>query len=170
MDFSIGEIIVYGSNGVCKIDDIKETSFFKEPPKTYYFLSPLFVKSSSVIYVPLDNPAQAGKIQPIMTEKEADEFIKSLPVTGMEWIEDRNRRKEAFSKVLSSGTRSDIAALIELIISHRKLLENEGRKLNAQDERALDEAMRRIDNELAIIKGVEPHVIQEQIIGLIDAV
>nr|AHF23685.1 CarD family transcriptional regulator [uncultured bacterium Contig1532b] len=118
----------------------------------------------------MDNPAQTDKIKPIMTEKEADEFIKSLPVTGMEWIEDRNRRKEAFTRVLSSGTRSEIAALIELVISHRKLLENEGRKLNAQDERALDEAMRRIDNELAVIKGVEPQVIQEQIISMIDAV
>lgn len=170
MDFRVGEIIVYGSNGVCKIDDIKETSFFKEPPKPYYFLSPLFVKSSSVIYVPMDNPVQTDKIKPIMTEKEADEFIKSLPVTGMEWIEDRNRRKEAFTKVLSSGTRSEIAALIELIMSHRKFLEAEGRKLNAQDERALSEAMRRIDNELAVIKGVEPSEIQKKIIGMIDPV
>ena len=168
MSYSVGEIIVYGSNGVCKIDDIKETSFFKEAPKPYYFLSPLFVKSSSVIYVPLDNPAQTDKIKPIMTKKEADEFVKSLPVTGMEGIEDRNKRKDAFTKILSSGTRSEIAALIELIMSHKKLLEAEGRKLNAQDERAMAEAMRRIDNELAVIRGVDPSEIQREIFGMIE--
>ena len=49
-------------------------------------------------------------------------------------------------------------------------MEAEGRKLNAQDERALSEAMRRIDNELAVIKGVAPDEIQKKIIGMIDAV
>ena len=165
MGFDVGEIIIYGSNGVCKIEDIREESFFKEAPKKYYFLKPLFVKSTSVIYVPFDNPAQTDKIKPIMTSEEADKFIEELPVKGMEWIDDRNRRKEKFMEILSSGTRTEIAGIIHLISEHRKLLASEGKKLNAQDERALAESLNRINNELAVVKGMDPSEVEKHLIS-----
>ena len=39
--FSIGDIFIYGSNGVCRITDIKEEKFGSEI-KTYYILSRFF--------------------------------------------------------------------------------------------------------------------------------
>ena len=56
--YKIGDIFLYGSNGVCKITDIKSEKFARET-KTYYILSPFF-DSKETIFVPVDNETKKG--------------------------------------------------------------------------------------------------------------
>lgn len=163
MGFKIGDNIVYGGSGVCQIDDIKDISFFHEQPQKYYVLKPLFVKQAAVVYVPFENKAQVSRIQPVLSKKEAIALIDALPIkTGM-WIEDRNDRKDTFSSIVTTGTREEILGLIHLINSHARLLLKDGKHLNAQDERVLNDAKNRINNEFAIALDIEPDGVCEMI-------
>ena len=139
MSFSKGETVVYGGSGVCEIDDIKDVRFYHERPQKYYILKPLFV-----------NQAQ-----------EALELIHSIDDNSVEWIEDRNARKEVFNGLLSSGDRKNIIDLISTICAKRKMLEEEGKSLNQQDEKILTDAQRRMDAEFAVALGMEIHQIPE---------
>ena len=164
MGFKVGDNIVYAGSGVCQIDAIKDISFFREKPQKYYVLKPLFVRQSQVLYVPLDNQAQVERIRPVLSKKEAIALIDKLPFgDSLEWIDDRNDRKDAFADIIVNGTREDIMRMIFLIKSHAAKLSEEGKHLNAQDERALNDARSRMNNEIALELDIEPDEVIELI-------
>lgn len=163
MKLKIGDNIVYGGSGVCQVEDIKDISFFHEEPQTYYVLKPLFAKQAAVVYVPKDNSAQVKRIQPVMSRKEAISLIDTLPIESGTWIDDRNERKDKFNSVIANGTREEILGLINLIVTHAKRLSQEGKHLNAQDDRALYEARNRMNNEFAVALDIEPDNVIELI-------
>jgi len=163
MNFKIGDNIVYGATGVCQIDDIKDISFFNQDPEKYYVLKPLFTNRESFVYVQCDNEQQVSRFAPVLSRKEAMALIESLPIVSCKWIEDRNKRKEYFSDILANGTRKDILALIHTIRTRQGELAAAGKKLNAQDDKALHNARVRMNNEFAIALDIEPDNVTELI-------
>lgn len=159
MTFSKGETVVYGGSGVCEIDDIKDVRFYHERPQKYYILKPLFVNQAQVVYVPFNNEKLTAKIKPVITKKEALELIHGIDENSVEWIDDRNARKEKFNGLLSSGDRKDIVDMISTICARRKMLEDEGKSLNQQDEKILTDAERRMNAEFAVALGMDPQEI-----------
>lgn len=150
MDYSVGDTVVYGGSGVCEISEIKDVSFGRERPQKYYILKPLFVNQAMVVYVPMKNENLVAKMQPIISRDEAIDLIKDINNMNIDWIEDRNLRKDTYNDILSSGERKDIIAVIRVINSRRKILEEDGKTLNMQDEKILYEAQKRMDAEFAV--------------------
>lgn len=156
-----GETVVYGATGVCTIQEITEISFFNERPKKYYVLKPLFNKQAAVLYVPFDNEEMTSRMKPVISRDEAMSLISSVDEKTIEWIDDKNVRKSMFNKIISSGTREEIIALIRLINQRRDELSAEGKRLNMQDEKALAEAERRMNAEIAVALNIEPDKVAE---------
>lgn len=150
MDYSVGDTIVYGGSGVCEISEIKDIQFGRERPQKYYVLKPLFVNQAMVVYVPMKNDKLVAKIQPIISRDEAIDLIKDIKNMNIDWIEDRNLRKDTYNDILSSGERKDIIGVIRVINSRRRILEEDGKTLNMQDEKILYEAQKRMDAEFAV--------------------
>ena len=94
-----------------------------------------------------------------MLTREALDLIHGIEDNPVEWIEDRNERKEKFNGLLSSGDRKDIVDLISTICARRKMLEDEGKSLNQQDEKILTDAERRMNAEFAVALGMDPQEI-----------
>lgn len=163
MEFSVGDAVIYGGSGVCRIEKIDNISFFHERPQKHYVLVPLFVKQPTTVYVPFNNEMLVSKIQPIMTKDEALKLIKEVKNNDFEWIEERNVRKDKFLSILTTGTRKEIVDLIGVIVKRREELLNEGKTLNMQDEKILMDAERRMTVELAVAIGVEPEDIRKMI-------
>ena len=163
MKFAVGDTIVYGGCGVCKIEDIRDISFYRERPQKYYVLKPMFVPQASVVYVPFANKEQVSKIHPVISKDEAMTIISKIPIKGAKWVEDRNERKDTFNGIVNEGSREEIMSLITLIESHRDKLADEGKKLNAQDERVLIEALKRINSEFAVALGMDPDSVDKYI-------
>ena len=161
MSFSKGETVVYGGSGVCEIDDIKDVRFYHERPQKYYILKPLFVNQAQVVYVPFNNEKLTSKIKPVISKKEALDLIHGITESSVEWVEDRNARKELFNGLMSSGDRKDIVDVISTITARRKMLEDEGKSLNQQDEKILTDATRRMNAEFAVALGMDPKEIPE---------
>ena len=156
MSFSIGDKVVYGGNGVCKITEIKEMSFFNEMPKKYYVLEPIFTKQTSVMYVPLDNEVMVAKIRPVIGRAEALQLIETLSENKVEWIEDKNLRKDRYNSIVARGTCEEIMGVIKAVLTHQARLVNEGKRLNMQDEKALVDAENRMNAELALALDMQP--------------
>ena len=52
--YHTGDRIMYGTSGLCQIEDIKEMTYHNaQENKLYYILKP--VRSSATIYVPFDS-------------------------------------------------------------------------------------------------------------------
>lgn len=156
MKYSKGDTVVYGGSGVCKIDDIKDISFYHERPQKYYILKPLFAKQQElVVYVPYDNEKLVAKIQPVISKEEAIELIDNIKDVELEWIDDRNQRKDIYGSIVTSGSRREIVDVISLIKNHKNALEAEGKRLNMQDEKLLVEAERRMNAEFAVALNMD---------------
>ncbi|MCR5616812.1 MAG: CarD family transcriptional regulator [Clostridiales bacterium] len=156
MKFKIGDNVVYGGNGVCKIIGIKDMSFFNEAPKKYYVLAPVFTKQSSVMYVPLDSKVMVDKLSHVIDKEEAMSLIRSLPDNNIDWIEDKNLRKDTFNSIVTKGTRKEIMGVIKAVLTRRAELTSEGKRLNMQDEKTLFDAEARMNAEIAIALDMDP--------------
>jgi len=163
MGFAIGDAIVYGGSGVCEIEDIRDISFSRERPQKYYVLKPMFTNQASVLYVPAANKEQVSKLRPVISKDEAMAIIRKIPIRSTEWVDDRNQRRETFNGIVSSGSREEIVSLIALIEERRDELVESGKKLNAQDERVLTDALKRINSEFAVALGMEPETVDRMI-------
>ena len=52
--YQAGDYIVYGTSGVCRVDEIKPSPFEGEEGRQYYTLTP--VTGTETIYIPVDSP------------------------------------------------------------------------------------------------------------------
>ena len=163
MKYKIGQNVVYGGNGVCKITEIKEMSFFNEEAKEYYVLEPIFTKQTSTMYVPLDNEVMVKKLCPVISRDEAIELIKNLGKTSVEWIEDKNLRKDTYNTIVSRGTRKEIMGVIMTVLERQAQLISEGKRLNMQDEKTLADAESRMNAEIALALDMRPEDVPDYI-------
>ena len=90
-----GNMVMYGSEGACKITDITETSFNdKSGLKRYYVLAP--VSNHGVkVYVPCDNEALTSKMKKILSYSEIKDILSS-DKSDCEWIDDSRMRSRFF--------------------------------------------------------------------------
>lgn len=146
--FCVGQTVLYGSSGVCTIDDVTEKRIGKNRLQ-YYVLKPLCAESSTV-FVPTANKTLVGKIKSVMTEEEAQNMLAALPDCG-EWNENKQERSEAFRAVISGGSRVDLIRLIRLISFHGREQNAKGKRLHLSDERFLKEAEKMICEEFSLV-------------------
>ncbi len=152
MNFSVGDTILYGTNGVCKITDITEEKFNYETHK-YYVLKPVFDENATV-YIPFDNEKLISKMKRIISEEEINELIKSLKGKEIEWIDNENKRKEKFKNIIYNGDREELMILIRTIYLHQEDLVKNGKKLHIMDERFLKDAEKLIYDEFSLVLNI----------------
>lgn len=111
--YKIGDIFLYGSNGVCKITDIKSEKFARET-KTYYILSPFF-DSKETIFVPVDNETLISKMKSLLSKSEIMELIKSIPEQKTVWNENTNTRRDLFKKIINKANRIELISLMKTL-------------------------------------------------------
>ena len=83
--FKVNDVVVYGSQGVCEIISIEEQKIGGETKK-YFVLKPKNDKGAT-FYVPTWNEKAWGKMRKVMTKKDVDALIDSMPNKTPTWIE-----------------------------------------------------------------------------------
>ena len=74
--FQAGELLVYGSTGVCRVEEITELDHtVRDRGRRYYVLKPLW--QDGVIYAPVDS--EKVPMRPVMSREEADTLIDRMP-------------------------------------------------------------------------------------------
>lgn len=141
-----GEFVIYGTNGIYCIEDIKELDFSKEKGQIFYVLKPMSNKHSTV-YVPVDNENLTKKMRFALTKAEIDSLLGSTKGKYMDWIEDRNGRANFFHNVLNKGVQEELLLMIHCIYDRKKQLLESNKKLSVTDENALRSAEQQIREE-----------------------
>jgi CarD family transcriptional regulator len=155
MRFSIGDLIVYGETGVCRVDDIVEKEFMGEV-RPCYKLQPLY--QSCMIFTPADN--EAVFMRPIISAEEAKSLIDGYKFVEPEECPPASPRAlcERYDKIIKLH---DCSALIKLSVSiraKREALLDKKKKLSAVDERYLKRAEDLLYGELAAALNMEKHL------------
>lgn len=149
----IGEIVLYGTDGVCQISEITEKKFGKETTK-YYVLSTLY-RGNSVIYVPVGNEKLECKMRDIISREELESIICNMPKEESIWIENEPLRKIKYKEIITGGDRRDLFRLIKTLYEHRINQENSGKKMHMTDERFMKDAEKILYDEIAHVIGID---------------
>ncbi len=165
--YKIGDMFLYGSNGVCKITDIKSEKFARET-KTYYILSPLF-DSKETIFVPVDNETLISKMKVLLSKSEIMELIKSIPEQESVWNENTNMRRDVFKKIINNANRIELISLMKTLHDKKLAQEAIGKSLSVLDEKYYRRAQNIIHGEIALVLDMQPAEVEPFIESVLTA-
>lgn len=153
--FQIGEVVVYGSTGVCTVEDIAVMSLPRAGggKQEYYILRPISVPTCKT-YVPTSNMELAARIRPVSTAEQIDWMIESVRGERLEWIADTRRRMDTFGQIVSEGVTTELLKLIGCLYLEKKARTEAGKKFCLTDEKLLRAAERIVDEEFAYVLGI----------------
>jgi len=155
-----GELVIYGSVGVCRIEDITTPDFCAQSGKDdlYYVLSPLF--QSGMIYAPVES--KKIFMRPVISRKEADELIDMIPRIRVEAYHNRSTQLLVahYEKAFESHSCADLVELIMSIYSKKQSLAQQRRKFGNIDSRFMKRAEDMLYGELSVVYGIEPEQVQ----------
>ena len=152
--FGIGEYVVYGNNGVCKITDIGPLYPAGDDEETmdYYTMVPCYIKDSEVC-TPVDNNRVV--IRAIMTKDEASHLIEDIEDIDLLVVEEEKKRELIYKQTLLSCDPYKIAGMLRGIGQRIVERKAEGKKVTSSDAKYYRLAEDSLYGELAISLGIE---------------
>ncbi|MBR6403330.1 MAG: CarD family transcriptional regulator [Eubacterium sp.] len=165
--FDVGDYIIYGSNGVCKITNVgpmKVSGLSKD--KLYYTLIPCYIRDSE-IFTPVDN--ERVVMRKVMTKDEAVRFVDGIKAIGkLKIIEEKKRENEYRQAILSC----DPKVLVELMKTIKERMDArlaDGKKITASDAKYFHIAEEGLFGELAISLKLEKEKVKDYIKQNVEA-
>lgn len=159
--YSVGQTVLYGTNGVCSITDIT-TKRVGKVSMEYYVLKPI-CSNTSTLFVPTHNEKLVGKIRYVLTADEVNAILQSLPEYG-EWNDNKIQRAELFKSIIAGGDCLELIRLIRLIHNHELVQIAKGKRLHIADERALKEAEKMVCDEVSTALQIDRDSVLELIL------
>ena len=163
--FSVGDTVLYGTQGICTIKEISEMQIGKVKNK-YYILVPVY-DTKATIYVPTDNQKLVSNMRRLLSPAEINELIDDAAATPMLWVENDPQRKEHCFAVIKSGNRTELMRLISMLYLKREELKNSKKHFHISDERFLRDAEKLLHDEFAYILGINQNEVSDYILNRI---
>lgn len=164
--FEIGEYIVYGNTGVCKV---AETSTMAVPgtktDKLYYTLEPVYDKGCR-LFTPVDN--QKVKMRPVLTKKEADELIGKIKEIELLWVNDEKNREQIYKDAIRTCNCVEWVRIIKTLYLRKQSRLAEGKKVTSSDAKYLHMAEESLYGELSIVMGIPKDEMEKYITSRVE--
>lgn len=160
--FDIGDYIVYGNNGICKVADITHPDIAGSNSETlYYVLVPEKTRDSK-LFCPTDNDRVV--LRRIVTAEEAKQLMKEVIAIEPLQVDNERLRDDTYKKAIKSCDLRQCVQMIKTLLIRKQQREANGKKVTATDERYMKLAEDGLYNELAIATGVDREDIKAQIL------
>ena len=154
--YKIGENVVYGTNGICKITDIKKMTLSPIIGERNYYVLEQINSKMSTIYVATDNEALCSKMRYVLTENEILEILHGARENSIEWIDDRKVRAQAFHNILLSGSHEELLLMIRCIYMKSREASENHKKISDSDSNMLHSAEKTVREEFAFALNIAP--------------
>ena len=159
--FKIGEYVVYGMNGVCRVEEIGPMSLSGiDSNKVYYTLLPLYTKGSRV-FTPVDN--QKVVMRPVISKQDACNLIDEMKNVEQIEVAEYKHRELAYKEALKSCDCRELIRIINTVLKRKEERLAQGKKMSACDERYLKQAQDSLYGEFAISLKMEKDEVEDYI-------
>ena len=150
--YQIGDYVVYGTRGVCLVQDIRHVDMPGAPAeRMYYILQPLQDQGATV-YLPTDN--EKATIRHVMNKDEAQQLIGRIPEIGDLYIPDDKKREVTYKESMKSCDSEVWVRMIRTISFRREKRIAMGKKVTTLDDRFLKAAMGALSDEFSIALNI----------------
>lgn len=164
--YQIGDLIVYGGEGVCRVEEIgvpKISGVNKQ--RQYYTLAPLYREGK--VFTPVDTKVF---MRPVVTREEALELIRGIPSIQADVYENSNLRflNEHYQSYIQNYSCSDLLQMLKDIYTKRGVLSARGKKMGLVDERYMKRAEEMLHGEFAVALGIDRSEVPEFIADSVE--
>lgn len=160
--FQVGNQVVYGVHGVCRILDI-EIKCVDRQKVPYFVLEPLD-QPGARFYIPTQKPAALAKLSPLLTRQELDTLLSEAFRQEDPWIEDENKRKLYYRDLIGSGDRKALVAMVHALHQHKQQQIASGKKFHLCDENFLRDAEKLLSSEFSLVLQIPAEQLPEYIL------
>lgn len=157
--FEIGEFVIYGFNGICRVQDITHLDIAgSEKDRLYYLLTPLG-NAGSKVYIPVDNDKIT--VRKVLTDKEAWKLIDEIPDIDEMWVQNDKQREGVYKNALRTCDCRELVRIIKTSYIRKQERLKQGKKATATDDKYLKQAKDNLYSELAFAIGREKAEMEE---------
>ena len=161
--FQIGELLVYGSSGVCRVEDLcRPNRTGRDRDALYYQLKPLY--QDGLIYAPVENCKVV--MRPLISAEAAQELLSLLPSLPSEIYHAPTTQAltQYYQAIIRSHDCQKLAEMLLSIYAKQQQAEAHNRRLGLVDERYLKQAERLLCGELAMALQTDYAEVQSAIL------
>jgi len=164
--FDIGDYVVFGTDGVCRVEDVGELDMEGvAKDKLYYTLAPFGKSGNSRIFAPVEGKRVV--MRKVITPEEAKALISDITSIERLEIRDEKKREETYKHVLQSCDCREIVSLIKEIYSRRQERTAQGKKLPSVDERYFTMAENSLYGELCLPLNIDKDDVKDYICAVV---
>lgn len=157
--FALKEYVIYGNNGVCKVESIGPVNMpGVEKTKIYYTLVPLYANGSKV-YTPVENPRAV--MRAVLSREEALSLIDRIPEIDLLWVSDEKKREQIYKEALHTCECIELIKIIKTLYLRKESRLAGGKKVTLVDEKYLRKAEDCLYGELAIPLKMEKNQVED---------
>ena len=118
--FCVGDYIVYGVSGICRVVDISPSPYNKNDARTFYHLVPVNSPTASNIYTPVDNAFVP--MRPLMTREDIEKLIEQMPDIETLPVPAEKQRRDIYRAALGSLDPVGYVRVIKTVKERREQL------------------------------------------------
>lgn len=166
--FEIGELIMCGGHGVCRVTAITGNPIDKlDRERKYYILEPVFEKGST-IYTPVDN--EKIVMRKIMNKKDAKKLIGQIPDIETVWIKEEKSREQMYKEAIRTYDCQSLVQIIKTLYLRRQDRVQQGKKVLSSDEHYLKKAEELLYSEMSLALSIPKERVEEYIFSQINKI
>ena len=157
MDFCVGDLVVYGIHGVCRITQTQEQIVDRK--KVEYFVLVPTQQTDAAFYVPMHNPAAIRKLRKVLTREELTDLLQPGKLPEDSWIDNETARKERYRGLISRADCAELICALRTLYLHKQAQLASGKKLHICDENFMKDAERVIRSEVSAVMEIPPEAV-----------
>ena len=159
--FQIGDFVIYGGTGVCKVEKIESMDFPNaENGKLYYTLAPVY--RTETIYTPVETEVF---LRPIITCDEANRLIDTIPEIRENIFHNHSigELTQHYKSAFQTHTCEDLLQLVKNVYAKNQNMLKKGKKLGMIDQRYMKRAKELLHGELAVALDISYDSVEKYI-------
>lgn len=150
--FDIGEYVVYGTKGVCVIEEIAHVDIPGASKDRLYYIMHQLEGGTGKIYVPIDNDRIV--MRKVITKAAAEELIRAMPQIKELYVTDDKHREETYKEAIKTCDYYQWVSMIKTLYFRKQQRTAQGKKVTALDEKYLKAAENELYSELSLTLGI----------------
>lgn len=164
--YHIGDLVVYGQNGICKIEEITTMKMSGIPKdKLYYILTPLKDKAGK-LFTPIDNKKVV--IRPVISKEEVMELLLRIPEIEELWIPNERMRETMYKESIRKCDCEELIKIIKTLYTRKQNRIAQKKKITETDERYLKMAEGKLYSEFSIALDIPENEMESYIITYLE--
>lgn len=166
--FQPGALVVYGTTGVCRVEEITQPEMpGANRGKLYYLLKPLH--QDGIIYTPVEN--SKVPMRPVISAQQAKALIDLIPSIQAKAVYSPTLQalSQRYQELLRGSDCEDLLRLTMSIYCKQQEAQSKNRRLGMVDERYMKQAERVLYGELSAALGIPFDEVQPYIARRVEA-